>query len=50
LSYGLVGVTSLTFGAGFSAKVIHITDGDTITVLNETKEEIKIRLNGIRLS
>ncbi len=31
----------------FQAKVIHIADGDTITVLNETNEQIKIRLNGI---
>ena len=31
----------------FHAKVIHITDGDTITVLNDTNEQIKIRLNGI---
>ena len=31
----------------FHAKVIHITDGDTITVLNATKKQIKIRLNGI---
>jgi endonuclease YncB( thermonuclease family) len=28
-------------------KVIHIADGDTITVLNDTNEHIKIRLNGI---
>jgi endonuclease YncB( thermonuclease family) len=33
--------------ADFHAKVIHITDGDTITVLNAGKEQIKIRLNGI---
>jgi endonuclease YncB( thermonuclease family) len=33
--------------ANFHAKVIHITDGDTITVLNDAKEQIKIRLNGI---
>jgi len=31
----------------FPAKVIHIADGDTITVLNDTNEQIKIRLNGI---
>ena len=31
----------------FHAKVIHISDGDTITVLNETNKQIKIRLNGI---
>ena len=33
--------------ADFQAKVIHIVDGDTITVLNATKKKIKIRLNGI---
>ncbi len=38
---------SITFAADFQAKVIHIADGDTITVLNETNEQIKIRLNGI---
>ena len=31
----------------FQAKVIHVADGDTITVLNATKKKIKIRLNGI---
>ena len=40
-------LTSITFAADFQAKVIHIADGDTITVLNDTNEQIKIRLNGI---
>ena len=31
----------------FQSKVIHIADGDTITVLNESNENVKIRLNGI---
>ena len=31
----------------FQAKVIHIADGDTITVLNDSNDQIKIRLNGI---
>ena len=31
----------------FDAKVIRVTDGDTITVLNEAKEEINTQLNGI---
>ena len=31
----------------FHAKVIHIADGDTITVLNAANKQIKIRLNGI---
>jgi endonuclease YncB( thermonuclease family) len=39
--------SSSAFAADFHAKVIHITDGDTITVLNDTNEQIKIRLNGI---
>jgi endonuclease YncB( thermonuclease family) len=39
--------SSSVFAADFEAKVIHITDGDTITVLNDTNEQIKIRLNGI---
>ena len=43
----LNGCTGLAHAADFSAKVIHIADGDTITVLNKEKEEIKIRLNGI---
>jgi len=38
---------SITFAADLHAKVIHIADGDTITVLNDTNEQIKIRLNGI---
>ena len=40
-------VTSVAFAADYQAKVIHIADGDTITVLNDQHEEIKIRLNGI---
>ncbi|GJL55807.1 MAG: endonuclease [Nitrospirales bacterium] len=37
---------SLCF-ADFTGKVIKVYDGDTITVLNEQNETIKIRLNGI---
>ena len=40
-------LTSITFAADFQAKVIHIADGDTITVLNQSNKQIKIRLNGI---
>ena len=40
-------LTSITFAADFQAKVIHITDGDTITVLNAAGKKVKIRLNGI---
>ena len=39
--------SSSALAADFQAKVIHIADGDTITVLNTAKEQIKIRLNGI---
>jgi len=39
--------TSNATAADFHAKVILITDGDTITVLNEVNEQVKIRLNGI---
>lgn len=31
----------------FNAKVIRITDGDTIVVLTDKKEQVKIRLDGI---
>jgi micrococcal nuclease len=37
----------LAHAADFQAKAIHIADGDTITVLTESKRQIKIRLNGI---
>jgi len=47
LNLWLVSATSLTLAADFQAKVIHIADGDTITVLNAANEQIKIRLNGI---
>jgi micrococcal nuclease len=43
----LVGCTGSTHATDFQAKVIHIAAGDTITVLNDTNEKIKIRLNGI---
>jgi endonuclease YncB( thermonuclease family) len=43
----LFSLTSLVHAADFHAKVIHITDGDTITVLNDANKRIKIRLNGI---
>ncbi len=39
--------TGLADAADFQAKVIHIADGDTITVLNRANEKIKVRLNGI---
>lgn len=39
--------TCSVYAADFSGKVIHVTDGDTITVLNDGNEQVKIRLNGI---
>jgi len=39
--------SSSVYAADFHAKVIHIADGDTITVLNDTNEQSKIRLKGI---
>lgn len=36
----------ITF-ADFSGEVVHIADGDTIAVLNDAKDQVKIRLNGI---
>jgi len=39
--------SSGAYATDFHAKVIHISDGDTITVLNDANEKIKIRLNGI---
>lgn len=43
----LLWFASTAFGANFQAKVIHVADGDTITVLNDDHEQIKICLNGI---
>ncbi len=43
----LVMFKGLANAADLQVKVIHIADGDTITVLNYAKEQIKIRLNGI---
>ncbi|MDH3503756.1 MAG: thermonuclease family protein [Nitrospirota bacterium] len=40
-------LSNLANAADFQGKVIHIADGDTITVLNDSKRQIKIRLNGI---
>lgn len=36
-----------TASTTFTGKVIKITDGDTIVILTEQKEQIKIRLEGI---
>lgn len=40
-------VAHTAHAATFQAKVIHIADGDTITVLNDGNRQIKIRINGI---
>ncbi|MDR4483175.1 MAG: thermonuclease family protein [Nitrospirales bacterium] len=45
--FALIGWTGLADAETFQAKVVHIADGDTITVLNEAKRQIRIRLNGI---
>jgi len=48
LTFGVaIWLLTATAHADYQAKVIHVADGDTITVLNDAKEEIKIRLNGI---
>jgi len=39
--------SSSAYASDFQAKVLHIADGDTITVLNAANEQVKIRLNGI---
>jgi endonuclease YncB( thermonuclease family) len=31
----------------FTGKVIHVADGDTITILDSTNQHLKIRLSGI---
>ena len=33
--------------SSFEGKVIRVSDGDTIVVLTQDKEQIKVRLNGI---
>lgn len=43
----LLWLAGTAFATDFQAKVIHITDGDIISVLNEANEQVKIRLNGI---
>ena len=32
---------------GFPAKVVHVSDGDTITVLTQDKREVRVRLFGV---
>jgi endonuclease YncB( thermonuclease family) len=39
--------SSSAYSADFEAKAIHGTDGDTLTVLNDANERVKIRLNDI---
>ncbi len=44
----VIAATALpAFADSFTAKVIGVSDGDTITVLDATKTQIKIRLSGI---
>jgi len=42
VSIFFIGISSASAAAAFQAKVIHIADGDTITVLNSANEQIKI--------
>lgn len=37
----------LLLSSTFTAKVVRVSDGDTITVLTDEKEQIRIRLEGI---
>ena len=46
-TFSLLLLLSLAVSTTFTGKVIKITDGDTIVVLTEDKEQIKIRLEGI---
>jgi Staphylococcal nuclease homologue len=39
--------TAPSFVADYPARVVGISDGDTITVLTAEKKQVKIRLNGI---
>lgn len=43
----LTGSTSLTYTCNLEGKVIKVSDGDTITVMDTAKEKYKIRLAGI---
>jgi micrococcal nuclease len=38
---------ALAGGPGYSGRVVGVTDGDTLTVLNPQEKQIKIRLHGI---
>jgi endonuclease YncB( thermonuclease family) len=40
-------ISLLVSTSTFTAKVIRIVDGDTIVVLNDNKEQIRVRLEGI---
>lgn len=47
MKYLLIILSSFLFFSGFTGRVVKIADGDTITVLTENKEQIKVRLEGI---
>jgi endonuclease YncB( thermonuclease family) len=40
-------LVSVTEAASISGKVVGISDGDTLTILTLTKEQVKVRLHGI---
>jgi endonuclease YncB( thermonuclease family) len=46
-STGITEKSAADILAEFTAKVVKVTDGDTIHVLTDAKETIRIRLNGI---
>jgi endonuclease YncB( thermonuclease family) len=43
----LIIIPSITWAESYKAKVVRITDGDTITVIRNNKQQVKIRLAGI---
>lgn len=45
--YSFIFISSLLIAQTLSGKVIKVADGDTVTILTEENEQIKIRLYGI---
>ncbi|MEE9232566.1 MAG: hypothetical protein V3U07_03835 [Nitrospirales bacterium] len=42
-----IGLAGTAFATDFQAKLVYVADSDTITVLNNANQHVKIRLNGI---
>ena len=38
---------SVSFSEQFNGRIIHVADGDTVTLLTESKQKIRIRISGI---